>query len=170
MKKRLFLLFFFVSSLSFSRAGVVEFADGEVTIKTNDASYTEENIDGRDVLKARLEPSEKWAFVRILPQSGTWDLSKYSGLEVQITNNGATPIKPGLRMDEATDIKHQAWNSAMSQPILPGQTGTVRVKFGIDYNMAKSIDTSRIGAIQIFLGKDRQDASELIISDIKAVE
>jgi hypothetical protein len=150
--------------------GVVEFADDGVEIKTRDATYTVETIDGQEVIKARLEPTEKWSFVRFEPSAGSWDLSKYSGIDVQITNAGSATVKPGVRVDEVDGISREAWNSAASKDLPPGDTKTFRVQFGMDYHKPKALNLSAIGAVQIFLGKSREEATTLIISKISAVE
>lgn len=150
--------------------GIIEFAGDGVEIKTREASFTEEKVNGEDVVKARFEPTEKWSFVRFVPSAGSWDLSKYSGVEVQITNAGSTSVKPGVRVDEVGEPGKQPWNSANAQEIAPGDTKTILVQFGKDYNKPKEIDKTKIGAVHIFFGKGRAEPSTLIISNIKAVE
>ena len=148
---------------------IVEFSDGEVAIKTRDASYTEEKIEGEDAVKAQFEPTELWSFVRFAPAAGSWDLSKYTGVSIEITNTGSMELKPGFRADEAGKVGKDAWNATHAS-VAPGETKTLFVKFGMDYNKPKEIDTTKIGAIQVFLGKNRAEASTLILRHIKAVE
>lgn len=168
--KRIALLCLLLASAAFPAiGGIVEFSDGEVAIKTRDASYTEEKIEGVDAVKAQFEPSELWSFVRFAPASGTWDLSKYTGVSIEITNAGTMELKPGVRADEAGKVGKEAWN-ATHATLAPGETKTLFVKFGMDYNKPKEIDTTKIGAIQVFLGKNRTEASTLILRHIKAVE
>lgn len=153
------------------KCGVVEFDREGIEIKTNDAAAAKETVGEQEVIKARFEPTEKWAFVRIVPASGAWDLSKYSGVEVDITNDGGAPVKPGVRVDEAgKPPTAQAWNTAKVLSVDPGETKTILVEFGKDYGKPKDIDTSRIGAVHIFLGKGREEASPLIITGIRAVK
>ena len=153
-----------------ARANLVAFAGDNLEIQTKDASVVFEQLDGTDVLKARLELTEKWAYVRLVPTSGVWDLSAFSGVELRITNHGTANARPGVRIDEAADSSLQAWNSAALQTLAPGETKTFVVKLGMDYHKPRPIDTAKIGAIHISLGKNRTEPSVLTISDIRGVK
>lgn len=155
-----------------AHAGIIEFDDGDIEIKTRDAAFTEETVDGVNEIRATFEIGEKWSFLRIIPAAGSWDLTKFSGIEVEITNAGDTEIRPGVRVDEAGGDSgaKQAWNSAQIQTLAPEETKLFTVQFGKDYNKPKDIDQSRIGAIQIFLGSDRTESSSMIVRSIKGLE
>lgn len=151
---------------------VVKFTDDAIKIETKDAEASEVEVDGKKVLKAKFLPTEKWSTVRILPASDSWDLSGYSGLEIDITNDGEEPAKPGVRADQAgkSSLKEEAWNSARMKTIPPGGTETLTVIFGEDYGKPKEIDTANIGAIHLFMGKNRENASNVTISAIRGVK
>lgn len=151
-------------------AGLLDFSQEKINVQTRDSSFTLSQADGTEAITARFEPTEKWSFVRIVPESGSWNLSNYTGLEVEILNKSNEPVKPGVRVDEEGDPKRESWNTANMRSIPPGASQTFVIRFGKDYNNSKPIDTSRIGAIHIFLGKGRAEASELVISNIKAVK
>ncbi|MFV0416518.1 MAG: hypothetical protein ACK5NG_09155 [Chthoniobacterales bacterium] len=150
----------------------IEFSDDAITIETKDAEATEVEDDGKKVIKAKFFPTEKWSTVRILPASGSWDLSEYSGLEIDITNDGDEVAKTGARADQAgkASIKEQAWNSARVKTIAPGATETLSVIFGMDYGNPKEIDTANIGSILLFLGKHREAANDLTIQSIRGIK
>lgn len=160
----------FALALVTARADLVDFTSSGINVQVQDASYIIEKIESEEVIKARVELSEKWAYLRITPKSGVWNLSSYSTVEVRITNSGTQSVRPGVRVDQEAQPKLQAWNTASIQDLAPGDTKTYVIRLGMDYNNPKPIDTTRIAAIHIFLGKNRTEPSFLTISGIQAVK
>ncbi|MFV0338140.1 MAG: hypothetical protein ACK5LK_07860 [Chthoniobacterales bacterium] len=171
MKRALSLLFVLSIATPLFANPLIEFADGNYKIiNSPDTKFEEIKHLNDDSIKAHFGLDDKWSYVRIEAKNGSWDLSKYQGVEVTITNEGNAPAKPGVRIDQAGDLGARAWNTALLKEIQPGETETVQVTFGKDYNQPKEIDISKIAAVHVFLGQSREEPSTLIISNIRPIE
>ncbi|WP_269539420.1 glycoside hydrolase family 16 protein [Cerasicoccus fimbriatus] len=91
------------------------------------------------------------------------DLSAYRGIEIIATNMGDTPIRGGLRVDNAGDASDQFWN--METALLkPGEAVTIQSVFGQNNGRpAYPLDASEITAYQFFLANPK-DAVKVKLS------
>ncbi len=110
--------------------------------------------------------------VRVKPRTGVWDLSKYTQVELDITNTSADSVKFGMRVDNE-GATGQKGNNTGSVTLDPGETGTLVVRLqrpapdnldekliGMDRTpwgkrgtMGGSIDVSKVVEVNIFLNK-----------------
>ena len=122
------------------------------------ASLADEN--GAKVLKATFPEGKGYpAFAFPTPEDG-WDLSKYSGIQVDVTNTGTGNVKVALRVDNAGDWKKNPFNTE-SATIKPGETKTIKVNFGKSYggNPGFALDAAKVSAIKIFAENPKQETT-----------
>jgi beta-glucanase (GH16 family) len=128
---------------------------GEFKSEGATAEIVEEN--GAKVLKAAFPEGKGYpAFAFPLPAGG-WDLSKYSGVQVDVTNTSAGPIKIALRVDNPGDWKKQPWNTE-AVTLKAGETKTIKVSFGKSYGGTPgyALDPSKISALKMFAENPQQ--------------
>ncbi|MBC8041187.1 MAG: hypothetical protein H7Y06_11640 [Opitutaceae bacterium] len=166
MKATLLACCLFLAALPASRGALIGFAADNVAIQTSHATYSAGKADTLDV---RFEVTDQWSFIRFVPKADGWDLSAFESIEVVVTNTGNTTTRMALRVDQAGPTKSEFRNTSSMQTIAPGVSVTITVRFGLDYNKITPIDTSKIGAIHIFIAKNQTEPSALTISSIKGV-
>lgn len=90
-----------------------------------------------------------------------WSLSDYQGVEAEITNDGATARGLALRVDNKG--AGEASNTETAK-IGPGETKTIRVKFGFSYGgrPAYQLDPSAVTGIQIYANKPTEEGSFVV--------
>lgn len=105
---------------------------------------------GKKVLEITF-PAEKYPTVAIKPPDGVWDLTDYDGVEVEVTNRGASSVVVALRVDNKGDWHDEPWNTE-NLNVEAGDTQTLSVSFGFSYGGKPSyeLDRSQVIAIQLF--------------------
>jgi hypothetical protein len=88
-----------------------------------------------------------------------WNLSKYAGIQVEVTNISKIPIRLDLLAGGQGDWGQDVSNNAVAR-ILPGETKLVQLPFGTDYgNPGIALDSSRISRVLVFGAKPSEPAS-----------
>lgn len=81
---------------------------------------------------------------------GGWDLSAFSGLEVEVANIGTTRINLGLRVDNPGDWKKSPWNTN-NVWLAPGEVKRLQVTFGQSFGRpGYALNPADITAAKIF--------------------
>ena len=140
-------------------------ADAEFKSEGATASFVDEN--GGKTLKATFPGGGGYpAFAFPTPDDG-WDLSKYSGVQVDVTNAGTGNVKVALRVDNAGDWKKNPFNTE-AVTVKAGETKTIKVTFGKSYggNPGFALDSSKVSAIKIFAENPKQE-STVTVSNLK---
>lgn len=120
---------------------------------------------GAPVLKITFPAAKGYPGVDI---PGPWDLSSFSGVSADITNNGSGKLGVSLRVDNAGDWQKSPWNTE-SIWLAAGASGTVTVNFGRSFgNPGYDLNPSAVARIKIFVSSPQTDG-EIIVQNIKAV-
>ena len=133
-----------------------------------DAGVTCAPEGGRHVMT--VAPGEAaWPTVSLLPVNGTWDLSPWGHLEVELQNPGKEPLSVGLRIDNPGDWKANPWN-AENVYLKPGEKKVGKVIFGYSYGFQKAfkLDPSKVSGVKIFLNGKKPVERKLVIGDVMA--
>ena len=133
-----------------------------------DAGVTCAPEGGRHVMT--VAPGEAaWPTVSLLPANGTWDLSPWGHLEVELQNPGKEPLSVGLRIDNPGDWKANPWN-AENVYLKPGEKKVGKVIFGYSYGFQKAfkLDPSKVSGVKIFLNGKKPVERKLVIGDVMA--
>ncbi|MDA3873657.1 MAG: hypothetical protein PF795_06825, partial [Kiritimatiellae bacterium] len=127
------------------------------------ASISKDELDGESALKVEVPQSDSYPGVDLpKPAKGVWDLSGYTGLEVEIANQGPARLNFNVRVDNPGDWRQSPWNTG-NLWLGAGKSGTVRVTFGSGYKL----DPSMVNTIKIMTDKPSQ-ASVFFIKSIRA--
>jgi len=102
----------------------------------------------------------------MLTPSKPWDASEFGHLEVTITNNGAKPIRPSLRID-STGSGKESPSSTSAVSLKPGESKTLTVIFGYSYGKKGPFKPEAITKAIVFTGKSDVEQS-FRISAIRA--
>jgi beta-glucanase (GH16 family) len=114
-------------------------------------------------IRADFTPTSDYPNVEFPVPDGGWDLSTYGGVEVQVTNVGASDVNASLRVDNAGDWHLNPW-ATHSVDLPPGQTKTIKVIFAVSQY---PLDPAHIVGMQVYLAKPSQPAS-LLIAGLRA--
>ncbi|MDF3056324.1 MAG: glycoside hydrolase family 16 [Rariglobus sp.] len=99
---------------------------------------------------------------------GSWDLSAYSAVEVELANISQARLNIGLRIDNPGDWKKSPWNSGTVW-LSPGETKKLKVTFGESYGRpGYALDPSRVNRIKILADNPKQTAA-ILIKSVRAV-
>lgn len=141
-------------------------AGAEFKSEGANAEVVEEN--GAKVLKATFPEGNGYPAFAFPKPDGGWDLSKYSGVQVDVTNTSVGSIKVALRVDNAGDWKKQPWNTE-SVTLKAGETKTIKVNFGKSYggNPGYALDPSKVSAIKIFAENPKQE-TVVVVKNLQA--
>jgi endoglucanase len=124
-------------------------------------------IDGSRRLEIATEADAKWPSVRIAPAAGSWDLSDFYSVQIDIRNPQDVPVRVllslhGPQSDGQTDC------SVSATTVAPGGTATLEAPFGVWHGENREIDPSKIVAVSVLL--DRPGRShKFVVDDIRAV-
>ncbi|WFB37074.1 family 16 glycosylhydrolase [Kiritimatiellota bacterium B12222] len=122
-------------------------------IKGKDAKVSLVETNAGKELQIVLDPAKSYPGAAIYPSTGRWDLSKYSGVEIEVENLSDATLQVHLRVDNAGANGKDHCNSEWIR-VHPGTTALLPVTFGISYgNKTADLDTTEIQALQIFSGK-----------------
>jgi hypothetical protein len=135
-------------------------------------------------LAVRTFHKEPWPGITLKAPGGTWDLSKFDSLAIDLVNTGSNPVTVHLRIDNTgADGVNRCNNGALE--LAPGKAGTLTVPFvraaaaGSDiklFGMRGSpvsqgekglIDPARITQLIIFVAKPDADHA-FTVSNIRA--
>lgn len=105
---------------------------------------------GKKVLQITF-PAKQYPTLGIPAPDGVWDLSKYQGVEVEVTNKGEESILVALRVDNKGEWQDEPW-STENLKVEAGDTQTLSVTFGLSHGGKPSyeLDPSQIIAVQLF--------------------
>jgi len=99
---------------------------------------------------------------------GTWDLSGFKGVAVEIANDGGAKVGVSVRVENAGDWKTSPWNAQTSW-INAGAAGTVTVIFGENFGKPGfALDPAAVKKIKIFVNSPAEEGT-LTIRGVRAV-
>jgi beta-glucanase (GH16 family) len=118
-------------------------------------------------LKTVFNGGKGYPNLRFPIPKGGWNLSSFGGIQVEVTNPGASPVRTFLRVDNPGDWKKEPWNTEWLT-IPAGQTKTLKMIFG-EQNGAPAypLDSNNINSIQVFLENPKQETT-LLFKDLRA--
>ncbi|GHC09771.1 glycoside hydrolase family 16 protein [Cerasicoccus arenae] len=93
---------------------------------------------------------------------GQIDLSKFAGVQAEITNTGNSRLNVALRVANPGDWRKEPWNTGNSW-IDAGQTMPVKVIFGQSHgHSGYALDRSKVNYIKLYVSNPKADASILV--------
>jgi len=117
-----------------------------------------ESVEGKR-LKIDLSTDGTYPGISIPAPPNGWNLSKYAGIQVEVSNISKIPLKLDLLAGGLGDWGQDVSNNAMVR-ILPGETKIMQLPFGTDYgNPGVALDTSRVSRVLVFAAKPTEPAS-----------
>ncbi|MDF3128465.1 glycoside hydrolase family 16 protein [Kiritimatiellaeota bacterium B1221] len=147
--------------IDFNQADVAEYVAENGAVRS--FVETEEGL----ILQMQLETARNYPGVAVYPREGRWDLSEYSGVEVEVENLSDVTVRVVLRVDNNGANGKEHCNAEWIR-IHPGTTAQLPVMFGRAYgNKGPELDTSNIVALQIFAGKSTAERS-LAVHSVRA--
>jgi hypothetical protein len=81
------------------------------------------------VIKLTVPAGNGYPGIKFADPSGFWDLTGYTGVEVEVVNTGTDTIKLSLRVDADGPSSDNPWDGAM-ETVGPGETKMIHVTFG----------------------------------------
>ncbi len=124
----------------------------ESQFSSNGAAYEIVDTDDGKALQMSFNRGERWPGVHLTgPNGGGWDMSNFAGVEAIITNPTDKAINAALRVDNPGGNVggREPWNAEKIR-IRPGQTETVRVKFGQSWG-SPGYDLNPAGVIRVLV-------------------
>ncbi len=101
-------------------------------------------------LKVDLPASRGYPGVTFTAPADGWNLSDYSGVQIDLTNPGTEEVAMTMRVDNAGDHAQSPWSVQVFR-IKPGKTETLKVRFGQAYGgQGFALDSAHITAIKLF--------------------
>ncbi len=123
--------------------------------------------DGSQALKIDFAANNGYPAVKLPLPEGRLELSRYQGIQADITNTGQAKVGVGLRADNPGDWKKEPWNTETIY-INPGQTKTIKLTFGKSFgNKGYALDAGDISNVQIF-GVQPKDGGTILVDHVKA--
>jgi beta-glucanase (GH16 family) len=101
----------------------------------------------------------------VLPvKEGGWNLSDYTGVQVEVTNCGQATVKVALRVDNEGHWSKNPWNTE-ALTLKPGETGTIKVTFGKSYggNPGYALNAGNIIAFKVFAENPEQGSAVRVV-------
>lgn len=167
------LFVFALSAASIARAGTPP-ASGDLlvpgsadlaTFKTEkDPVLSLADANGARVLKIEFPGNSGYPGVNLPIPGGSWDLSAYNAIEVEVENISESRLNIGLRIDNPGDWRKSPWNTNNIW-ISPGEAKVLKVVFGQSYGQpGYALDPSKISVIKILADNPKQTAAILVKS------
>lgn len=124
-----------------------------------------------NAVQITFEPSEKFPDVTFPePSGGTYDLSKYGAVAIDVTNLGSEEQGVSLRVDNPEPPTRKAWNQGGAK-IPAGETRTIKVVFGKLPNGkdAYPLDPSKVSAIHLFVARPNAEV-KILATNLRALD
>lgn len=135
-------------------------------LQTQNVKVSLDTSSGAPAIKAEFSP-DNYPNVKFPCAGIGWNLQAFSGVQVELTNNGPVRVRAALRVDNPGDWKLEPWNTQMSY-VEPGETKVLKLIFGQDGGAPGfDLDPTRVTGIQVFLERPSKPTT-LLIRDLKA--
>jgi len=139
-------------------------------------SVVEENET--HVIKFEYPKEIKYPGITFRSPTKEWNFTGYSGVEVEILNEGKSALPFALRVDNA-DGASEPWNTA-TDSINAGETKKIKALFGKEINMGKhsasgqvksgyALDPAHVSAVNVFVVKPK-DGGSFKIKSLNAIK
>jgi beta-glucanase (GH16 family) len=124
--------------------------DMKIARADNGATLAIVDRDGGPAVKLDLPASSGYPGVTFPSPAGGWDLSGYSGIQVDLTNLGTEEVTMTMRAENEGDRSKSPWSVQLFR-IKPGKTQTLQVHFGESFGgQGFPIDKAHITAIRLY--------------------
>ncbi len=124
--------------------------------------------DGQPAMQVTFPASNGYPGLNFPVPGGSWDLSQYSGVEVDLVNLSENRLNIGLRVDNPGNWKNSPWNT-QNVWLAAGAKQTLTVTFGQSYgNAGYPLDPAKVIALKLFVAKPKAD-SKVLITGLRAV-
>lgn len=145
-----------------------DFEPSRITAQQTTSNIVDQN--GGHALKIDFTAGKGYPAAQISAPPDGWDLSKYKGLEAEITNVGSTAVTVSLRVDNAGDWTKSPWNTE-SIALKPGDTKVLQVVFGQSYggNKGFDLDPAHIVRVVVFAANPGEEAA-VTVDNIKGFD
>jgi beta-glucanase (GH16 family) len=146
-----------------------DFAHPDLTqLDARNAKVQPSELEGQPAVEIDFASDAPYPQVNFPVPGGGWNLSAFGYVEVRMQNKGQSPIKAGLRVDNPGDDKTEPFDIEFC-PLEPGETKTLRVKFGVKSNGSPSfpLDSKHVTRVQIVSYKPTAPGI-LVVTGLKA--
>ncbi len=135
----------------------------------NGATASIEDVSGAKAVKIAFQASNGYPGVD-LPNGGKeFNLSGYTSVTINVTNNSSGKLGVGLRVDNPGDWRQSPWNSEVVY-FGPGTSGEVKVTFGQSFgNPGYKLDPEHVKNIKIMIPQPKTEGS-IVVTSVKATK
>lgn len=124
------------------------------------ASITD--LNGARMIKINFPLLAGYPGVNFPVPAGGWDLTGYTGTQIQVHNPGTEPIAVTMKVENASGPDANPWNADIVT-LDAGVTKTLKVPFGKSFGgKGFDLDTSRVAFIRVFTQALKAPASIII--------
>ncbi|MBC2603690.1 glycoside hydrolase family 16 protein [Puniceicoccus vermicola] len=125
-------------------------------------------VQGDAIAVTIIPESKTYPGVAFLPAAGFWDLSAYGHIEAKIKNTGTERLRISMRVDNEGNWRDAPWNTE-TIGIPPGETGTVKVIFGLQsgFKPGYALNPAAIKQVLLFTTKSSAVQS-FVVESIQA--
>jgi len=119
-------------------------------------------LNGARMIKVDFPMIEGYPGVSFPVPGNGWDLSGFTGTQIQVNNPGPDPITVAMRVDNAGDAQAKPWSAELVN-LNPGETQTLKVVFGQAFKQPGfKLDPAHVVAIKVYVQGLKQPASILL--------
>lgn len=119
-------------------------------------------------IKLTFPESKSYPGFDLRAPNGTWDLSAFGGVAIDVSNEGGTKVGVSVRVENGGDWKQSPWN-AETQWINAGSTGTITVNFGQSFGKPGfALDPAAVTKIKVFVNTPGSEGS-VVVRGIHAI-
>lgn len=119
-------------------------------------------------LKLSFPASKGYPGVDLAAPDGTWDLSTFKGVVVELANEGGTKVGVSARVENPGDWQQKPWNAETTW-VNAGAGGTLTVTFGQTFGKPGfELDPAAVKLIKVFANSPSEEGS-IVIRSVRGV-
>ncbi len=124
--------------------------------------------DGGKVLRVHFTDNETWPGVFLKPPTRKWDLSRYTDVEMDVTNESDAPVTLMFRVDNPNADGRKNSNTERLR-LKPGQTKTAKVTFGRSWGGAGfDLDKTNVVGVLLFADNPKRNYT-ITVDNLRAI-
>jgi beta-glucanase (GH16 family) len=118
---------------------------------------------GVKVFEATFPAGKGYPAFALPVKGGGWNLSGFTGAQVDVANRGQSEIKVALRVDNEGNWRDSPWNTE-SVTLKPGEAKTIKVTFGKSYggNPGYALNAGNVVAFKVYAESPKTDCPVLV--------
>lgn len=140
--------------------------DGSAGAITSDTGVTVSvaNVKGAKKAKVTTSNADGYPGINFPVPAGAWNLSDFTGMQVEVTNSGADMVTVNMKAENQGDWHVSPWSVDMVT-VAPGATQTLKVVFGQNFNHpAFALDKAHVTGVRVFVIPSKSPVSFVVSS------